>query len=194
MKTTWITAAAGLLAIGMAAFFLTRPDDSEAQSPKPGSAEAGKGKPKPGSGQTPDARHLREETKEAREADKKAATDLELLWARGDEKETLDALDKIGSYTKADEWGAIGEVLIQKAATESRPDLINYLLATGDAAPMKLRQNIYASALDNKAPGVAASAKLELQNLTGKVFASGDEARAWIKANTPEEEEEETGN
>jgi hypothetical protein len=67
--------------------------------------------------------------------------------------------------------------------------VVNYLLATGDAAPMELRRSIYAAALDNKTKGVADSARLELQNLTGKVFKSGDEARAWIKANPPEEEE-----
>lgn len=193
MRNTWIAAAAGLLAIGIAAFFLTRPDDSGAKDPKAGSAETGKDKPKPGSAQSPEARRLRKETKEASEADKKASTDLELLWARGDEQETLDAIDKIGRYTEADRWQAIGEVLIHKAATESRPEIVNYLLATGDAAPMVLRQRIYAAALDSKTKGVADSARLELQNLTGKNFATGDEARAWIKAN-PAEEEEDTDN
>lgn len=189
MKTFWIAFAAGLIAIGVAAFYITRSDDPVAKDPKSGSTETGK--PKPAPTQSPEARRMREKTKEASEADKKAASDLELLWARGDDKQTLDALDKIGSYTKPDQWGAIGEVLIHKAATEGHPEIINYLLATSDAGPMKLRQNIYAAALDNKAQGVADSARLELENLTGNVFKTGDEARAWIKANVDEDEEEE---
>ncbi len=193
MKSTWIAAGAALLAIGIAVFFLTRTDDSGLKDAKAGSAETGRDKSaKSGSNnKSPDARRLRKEAKETSEADKKAATDLELLWARGDEKQTLDALDKIGTYTKAAQWEPIGEVLIHKAATESQPEVINYLLATGDAAPMKLRQNMYAAALGNKTKGVADSARLELQNITGRIFNSSEEAKAWIKANAQEEEEEE---
>lgn len=190
MKPLWIGVGAGLLALAGIIVFLNSGD--------PGAGNAGQPKdPRPGSRQTtgndgrsPEARRLRKETQETAEANSKAATDLELLWARSEEQEVLDALDKIGDYKKADEWRAIGSVLIQKASTEGRPEIIDYLLATGDAAPMELRMKMYAAALDNKAKGVTDSARLELQNITGQRFESGEEARAWIKANPPEEEEE----
>lgn len=192
MKPLWIGIAAGLLGLAGIIVFLNSGD--------PGSP-SGSGHPKdkpPGSGQStgngsrsPEARRLRKETQEASEVDLKAAKDLELLWARANEQEVLDALDKIGDYKEANQWQAIGGVLIQKATSDPRPEIVEYLLATGDAAPMKLRLNIYAAALDNRAQGVADSARLELQNLTQQNFASGDEARAWLESNPPEEEEEE---
>ncbi|WP_035609879.1 hypothetical protein [Haloferula sp. BvORR071] len=189
MKTPWIAAAGALLAIALAAFFLTRPD-APAQASKPGTSSSGKGKPGAASAQSPDGRRLRKQAKETSEADKKAAADLELLWAHGDQKETLDALDKIGDYKDPDPWRAVAGVLIEKARTESRQEIVDYLLATGDAAPMDIRMEMYAAALDNKTKGVDDSARLELQNLTGEVFKTSDEARSWIKSHPPEPEEE----
>ena len=190
MKRIWIAAGGALIAIWAAVFFLN-------QDPAPDGAGTGAdslpgaGKSAPGSGQSPEGRRLRKESQEAKEADSKAATELELLWARGDEKEVLDAIDKVGDYKKADEWRAVGSVFIQKARSEGRDEVIRYLLATGDAAPMSIKLPMYAAALDNKAEGVKSLATLELQNLTGEVFKSGDEAREWIKGHPPEEEEEE---
>lgn len=190
MKPLWIGVGAGLLALAGIIVFLNSGDPGAAGSGQPKDQRPGSGQTTGNEGRSPEARRLRKESQETSEANSKAATDLELLWARSGEQEVLDALDKIGDYKKADEWQAIGGVLIQKASTEGRPEIIDYLLATGDAAPMELRMKIYAAALDNKAKGVADSAKLELQNLTSQKFESGEEARAWIKANQPEEEEE----
>ncbi|WP_367870708.1 hypothetical protein [Luteolibacter sp. Populi] len=190
MNKIWITAGGALIAIGAAVFFLN-------QDPAPdgpgtgGSTLPGTGETAPGSGQSPEGRRLRKEGQEAKEADSKAATDLQLLWARGDEKEVLDAIDKVGDYKKAEEWRAVGSVLIQKARSEGRDEVIRYLLATGDAAPMSIQLAMYAAALDNKAEGVKSLARLELQNLTGQVFNSEEEAKEWLKAHPPEEEAEE---
>ena len=189
MKPLWIGVGGGLLLLAGVIVFLNTGDPGAGDGGQPKDPRPGSGKSAGNDSRSADGRRLRKDAKESAEADSKAAKDLELVWARSDEQEVLDALDKVGAYTEPDEWRAVGSVLIQKASSESRQEVVNYLLATGDAAPMELRQSIYAAALDNKTKGVADSARLELQNLTGKVFKSGEEARAWIKANPPEQEE-----
>ncbi len=116
-------------------------------------------------------------------------TQLDSLWKRPDEEALLDALDKIGEFPDPGQWRAVSGVLTRHASTEARSKVIDYLLATGDAAPEDVRLSIYAAALDNRAAGVADSARLELQNITGQVFKSGDEARTWIRSHPPVEEE-----
>jgi hypothetical protein len=123
-----------------------------------------------------------------------AARELELLWARGRAGELLPALDRLSAEADQKLWGDVGPVLIEQAAKEGRPEVAAYLLATGDAAPAGIRLEIYAAAMDNRDEGTRATARLELENITGKKFASGEEARAWIAANpqaTADEQEEE---
>ena len=118
------------------------------------------------------------------------ASRLDSLWKRPDEEALLDALDEVGAFPDPGQWRAVSGVLERHAATEARSNVIDYLLATGDAAPDDVRLSIYASALDNRAAGVADSARLELQNITGRVFRTSAEARAWIRSNPPAPEEE----
>lgn len=190
MKPLWIATGAGLLALAGVIVFLNSGDPETGGGGQPKDPRSGAGQPGGHEGRSPDGRRIRKETQEAVAADSKAASDLQLLWARSEKEEILDALDKIGRYEEADQWAAIGGVLVEKAGSESNPEIVQYLLATGDSGPRELQLKIYAAALDNKAEGVADSARLELQNRTGKKFSSGEAAREWIKENPVEEEEE----
>jgi hypothetical protein len=116
------------------------------------------------------------------DAEPREATELKLLWARGRESELLPALDEIATMEDPDDWRAVSDILIAQASTEGRHEVIDYLLAAGDAAPADIRLAIYAAALDNSDEVARETAQLELQNLTGEVFESGDAARSWIAA------------
>jgi len=113
-----------------------------------------------------------------------AARELELLWARGRGQELLVELDRVSANKDPEYWREIGPLLVKQAAKEGRPEIASYLLATGDAAPEDgLRIEIYAAALDNRNEDLQTTARLELENITGQEFRSGDEARAWLAAN-----------
>lgn len=114
------------------------------------------------------------------EAEPREAVELKLLWARGRENELFPALDKIATFEDPDDWRAVADVLIAQASTEGRHEVIDYLLSAGDAAPAGIRLQIYAAALDNSDEVARDTARLELENLTGEVFESGDAARSWI--------------
>jgi hypothetical protein len=116
------------------------------------------------------------------ETEPREAVELKLLWARGREADLLPALDKIAASEEPDDWRAVADVLVAQASTEGRHEVIDYLLAAGDAAPADIRLGIYAAALDNADEVARETARLELQNLTGQTFDSGDAARAWIAA------------
>lgn len=177
-----------LLVVAAGLFFNSRDSDDPAVNSDPASRNT---KGQAGArDQTLSARRERQESGPTGESETTSAKDLELLWARSDEDEIVDALEKVGEANDPEQWRLVATVFIQKAATESRPELVQYLLATGDAAPTDIRLAIYAAAFDNKTPGVSASAKLELQNLTGQVFRSGEEARTWI-SNNPDAAESE---
>ena len=122
-----------------------------------------------------------------------AAKELELLWARGRSQELLAELDRVSVIADPEYWREIGPLLVKQAAKEGRPEIANYLLATGDSAPDdNLRIEIYAAAMDNRDEGIRSTAKLELENITGEEFKTGEQARAWLAANPqplPEEEE-----
>lgn len=112
-----------------------------------------------------------------------AARELQLLWARGRASELLPALDRLSATADSERWGEVAPVLIEQAAKEGRPDVATYLLATGDAAPAGIRLEIYAAALDNRDEGIRDVARLELQNITGEIFPSGEAVREWLAAN-----------
>lgn len=116
------------------------------------------------------------------ESEPRDATEFKLLWARGREGELFPALDEIATSEDPDEWRVVGDVLIEQAATEGRHEVIDYLLAAGDAAPAGIRLAIYAAALDNPDEAARETARLELENLTGERFDSGEAARSWIAA------------
>lgn len=116
------------------------------------------------------------------EAEPREAIELKLLLARGRENELFPALDKIATFEDPDDWRAVADVLIAQASTEGRHEVIDYLLSAGDAAPAGIRLQIYAAALDNRDEVARDTARLELENLTGEVFESGDAARSWIAA------------
>ena len=116
------------------------------------------------------------------EAEPREAVELKLLLARGRENELFPALDKIATFEDPDDWRAVADVLIAQASTEGRHEVIDYLLSAGDAAPAGIRLQMYAAALDNRDEVARDTARLELENLTGEVFESGDAARAWIAA------------
>jgi hypothetical protein len=116
------------------------------------------------------------------EAEPREAVELKLLLARGRENELFPALDKIATFEDPDDWRAVADVLIAQASTEGRHEVIDYLLSAGDAAPAGIRLQMYAAALDNPDEVARDTARLELENLTGEVFESGDAARSWIAA------------
>lgn len=116
------------------------------------------------------------------ETEPREAVELKLLWARGREVDLLPELDKIATFEDPDDWRAVADVLVAQASTEGRHEVIDYLLSAGDAAPAGIRLEIYAAALDNSDQVARETARLELLNLTGEVFESGDAARSWIAA------------
>ncbi|MEK7953023.1 hypothetical protein [Luteolibacter soli] len=122
-----------------------------------------------------------------------AAKELELLWARGLSQELVVELDRVSAMKDPEYWREIGPLLIKQAAKEGRPDIANYMLVTSDASPDEnLRIQIYAAAMENPDEEIRDTAKLELENITGEQFATGDAARAWLAANPqpgPDEEE-----
>jgi hypothetical protein len=122
-----------------------------------------------------------------------AAKELELLWARGRSQELLAELDQVSTTQDPEYWREIGPLLVKQAAKEGRPEIANYLLATSDSAPDdNLRIEVYAAAMDNRDDGIRTTAKLELENITGQEFKTGEEARAWLAANPqPVAEDEE---
>ena len=121
-----------------------------------------------------------------------AAKELELLWARGRGQELLVELDRVSATKDPEYWQEIRPLLVKQAAREGRPEIAKYLLATSDAAPDdNIRIEVYAAAMDNRDEGISTAAQLELENITGEEFASGDAARTWLAANPqplPEEE------
>jgi len=122
-----------------------------------------------------------------------AARELEMLWAPGRSQELLTQLDRVSANKDPEYWREIGPLLVKHATSEGRPEIANYLLVTGDAAPDdNLRIEIYAAAMDNRDEGIQTTARLELENMTGQNFANGAAARAWLAANPqPVVEEEE---
>jgi len=125
------------------------------------------------------------------DAEPPQASELKLLWARGRESELLPALDRIAAQEDPDDWRAVADILVEQAATEGRHDVISYLLSVGHGAPAKLRLEIYAAALDNPDEIARDTARLELLNLSGRSFNSGEEARSWIAANPAASRDEE---
>lgn len=125
------------------------------------------------------------------DAEPPQAAELKRLWARGRETELLPALDRIAAQEDPDDWRAVADVLVAQAATEGRHDVISYLLSAGHAAPAGLRLEIYAAALDNPDEVARDTARLELLNLSGRSFNSGEEARSWIAANPAASRDEE---
>lgn len=186
------TALAGLalaiVALVLAVVILTRPGsdqndaagDPKGVGAKSGSSSSGAPSVLPGKIQRPaavDNRPL-------------AARELELLWARGRAQELLVELDRVSANKDPEYWREVGPLLVQQAAKEGRPEVATYLLATGDAAPNPIRAEIYAAALDNRDERTQSTARLELENMTGEEFTSGDAARAWIAAHPRELAEE----
>jgi hypothetical protein len=108
MKPLWIGVGGGLLLLGGVIVFLNTGDPGAAGSGQPTEQRPGSGQSSGNDSRSVDARRLRKDAKESAEADSKAAKDLELVWARSEEKEVLDALDKVGAYTEPDEWRAVG--------------------------------------------------------------------------------------
>ncbi|WP_193212599.1 hypothetical protein [Luteolibacter marinus] len=109
-----------------------------------------------------------------------AAKQLKLLCARGHAKELLVALERLSQSQDAREWQDVSEVLQQQITKEGRPDVAAYLLATGHGAPDGIGLQLYAAALDNPDDTIRESARLELLNLSGREFDSGEEARNWL--------------
>jgi hypothetical protein len=191
-RTTLIAMALAVAAVVLAAVIFNRPASDEDAA-----AGGGKGNSK---NATPPASKLPapppRKTPRPEILDRKAlaAKELELLWARGFGQELLTELDRVSATKDPEYWQEIGPLLIKKAAKEGRPEITKYLLATGDASPDdNLRIEIYAAAMDNHDEGIQISARLELENITGENFATGDAARAWHAANPqplPEAEEE----
>lgn len=190
-RTALIAMALAVAAVVLAAILFNRPasdEDDTAGGGKGGSKSTSSASklPSPPSRKTPRPEIL----------DRKAlaAKELELLWARGLGQELLVELDRVSATKDPEYWQEIGPLLVKKAAKEGRPEITKYLLATGDASPDdNLRIEIYAAAMDNHDEGIQASARLELENITGEDFATGDAARAWHAANpqpVPDVEEE----
>ena len=122
-----------------------------------------------------------------------AARELEMLWAPGRSQELIVQLDRVSANKDPEYWKEIGPLLVKHASSEGRPEVANYLLVASDAAPdTNLRIEVYAAALDNRDEGIQATARLELENMTGQEFKTGADARAWLTANPqPVEVEEE---
>lgn len=127
----------------------------------------------------------------AKDAESPDAKKLKLLWARGRGQELLAALDQLSETADAEDWQAVSEVLQEQAARDGRHEIAAYLLATGDGAPKGIRLAIYASALDNPDEGIRDTAKLELLNITGREFASSNEAKSWIASHPEASKDEE---
>ena len=190
MKSGRFALAGGILVV-LAGVLLFRARDSAASSnatplPHGTGPSPATGGPASGSSLPLESRREREEVTRGAPAvspGPATALNLEAAWQSGDESAVLDALDQVAELTDPKQWRAVSDVLVQRAATEARSDIIDYLLATGDAAPTDIRLSIYASALENRAPGVSDSARLELLNLTGQKFSNAGEAREWIRRN-----------
>jgi hypothetical protein len=189
-RTTLIGLALAVAAVVLAAVIFNRPDpdkDGVAGDGQDGS-KANFSEPAPPP--PPPRRTSRPEIVDTKAL---AAKELELLWARGHGQELLIQLDRVSANQDPEYWREIGPLLVKQAAKEGRPEIANYLLSTSDSAPDdNLRIQIYAAAMDNRDEGIQTTARLELENITGEEFATGNAARAWHAANpqpVPDEEE-----
>jgi hypothetical protein len=189
-RTTVVGLALALAAIVLAVIISSRstPDQEVAAGDGPDGSKANF------SGSTSQSPPQRKATRpELTNSKVLAARELEMLWAPGRSQELLTQLDRVSANKDPEYWREIGPLLVKHATSEGRPEIANYLLVTGDAAPDdNLRIEIYAAALDNHDEGIQTTARLELENMTGQNFANGAAARAWLAANPqPAAEEEE---
>ncbi|MCW1884209.1 hypothetical protein OKA04_05665 [Luteolibacter flavescens] len=180
-RTSIIGLALALAGLVLTIFALTRPStDGE------GTAGAGEGGSGANFSSTTAQEPLPRKVPRSQIAETKplAVKELELLWARGKGPELLIELDRVSATQDLDYWREIGPLFVKKAQQEGRPDVANYLLATGDASPDdNLRIEIYAAGMDNRDEGIQTTSRLELENITGEEFRTGAEARAWLQAN-----------
>ncbi len=172
-----ILAGSALALLGLVLVWTAGPD-GETAGPVPPETQGAKAKTG-NSAPPPDAKYSRgDRTREG--SDSPDAKTLKLLWARGRGQELLVALDQLSERADDDDWRQVAGVLVEQAASDGRHEIATYLLATGHAAPEKVRLSIYAAAMDNPDEGIRSSARLELLNLTGREFESRQEAEAWI--------------
>ena len=190
-RTTLIGLALAVAAVVLAAVVFNRPASDEAGVTGDGQVGSKANFSEPATPPLPPPR--RTARPEIVDTKALAAKELELLWARGHGQELLIQLDRVSANQDPEYWREIGPLLIKQAAKEGRPEIANYLLSTSDSAPDdNLRIQIYAAAMDNRDEGIQTTARLELENITGEEFATGNAARAWHAANpqpVPEEEE-----
>lgn len=182
MKALSRPALAGLLLVAVAAFLVLIGKGCKDAGPSPASGQAAAGERRVAGDSRGFATKRPGTHRRTGETESSEAVELKLLWARGREADLLPALDKIAASEDPDDWRAVADVLVAQASSEGRHEVIDYLLAAGDAAPADIRFGIYAAALDNADEAARETARLELQNLTGQSFDSGDAARAWVAA------------
>jgi hypothetical protein len=182
MKALSRPALAGLLLVAVAAFLVLIGKGCKDAGPSPASGQAAAGERRVAGESRSFATKRPGTQRRSGDSEPRDAVEFKLLWARGREGELFPALDELATSQDPDDWRVLGDVLVAQASSEGRHEVIDYLLAAGDAAPADLRLALYAAALDNADEAARETARLELQNLTGQSFDSGDAARAWIAA------------